>query len=288
MTASTKTGSAPHRSDTGEAAFEAHIAGWLVDHGGYRRVKVGNAAGKSDFDDVAGLDTVDLFEFIGATQPGEWVRLVDAGYGGDEVPARAGFVQRLASQLDKRGTVDMLRHGVVDRNVRLRLAFFKPGSGLAPELMARHDANILSVTRQLRHEPSSNRTVDLGLFVNGVAVATAELKNPLTGQGVEQAMVQYRKDRDPKNRTLGRVGMVHFAVDPYPVWMTPLASLASRPGSYRSTRATISGRATRPILTSMRRPTCGSGCGPVMRGWTSWAGSSMSRSRPRGPRLVRR
>ena len=56
---------------------------------------------------------------------------------------------------------------------------------------------MLSVTRQLRYEPSSNKTIDLGLFVNGVPVATAELKNPLTGQGVEHAMVQYRKDRGP-------------------------------------------------------------------------------------------
>ena len=202
-----------------EAAFEAHIAGWLVEHGGYRRAKLGNVGGPSDFDGIAGVDTADLFEFIGATQPGEWVRLVDAGYGGDEVLARAGFVQRLASQLDKRGTVDVLRHGLVDLNVRIRLAFFKPASGLTPELVERYEANVLSVTRQLRYEPSSNKTIDLGLFVNGVPVATAELKNPLTGQRVEHAILQYRKDRDPSNRTL-RVGMVHFAVDPYSVSMT--------------------------------------------------------------------
>ena len=207
-------------SSVHEAAFEAHIAGFLVEHGGYRRRKDGTSDGESHFDSVAGLDTADLFEFIGATQPGEWVRLVDAGYGGDEVLARAGFVQRLASQLDKRGTVDVLRHGVVDRNVRIRLAFFRPASGLAPELVALYEANVLSVTRQLRYEPSSNKTIDLALFVNGVPVATAELKNPLTSQRVEHAILQYRKDRDPKNRTLRRVGMVHFAVDPYSVSMT--------------------------------------------------------------------
>ena len=207
-------------SSVHEAAFEAHIAGFLVEHGGYRHRKDGTTDGESHFDGIAGLDTADLFEFIGATQPGEWVRLVGAGYGGDEVLARAGFVQRLASQLDKRGTVDVLRHGVVDRNVRIRLAFFKPASGLAPELVERYEANVLSVTRQLRYEPSSNKTIDLALFVNGVPVATAELKNPLTGQRVEHAILQYRKDRDPKNRTLRRVGMVHFAVDPYSVSMT--------------------------------------------------------------------
>ena len=92
-----------------EAAFEAHIAGWLVEHGGYRRVKTTGEGYESDFDGNAGVDTADLFEFIGTTQGERWDKLVDAGYGGDPVLARAKFVQRLASQLDKRGTVDVLR-----------------------------------------------------------------------------------------------------------------------------------------------------------------------------------
>ncbi len=214
-------------SSVHEADFEAHIAGFLVEIGGYRFCKDGKAGGESHFDGVAGVDTADLFHFINATQPHEWDRLVDSGYGGDETLARAGFVQRLATRLDKRGTVDVLRRGVVDRNVRLRLAFFKPASGLTPELTERYEANVLSVTRQFRYEPSSNKSIDLGLFVNGIPVATAELKNPLTGQSVEHAMLQYRKDRDPKNRTLRRVGMVHFAVDPYSVSMT--THLAGKP-----------------------------------------------------------
>ena len=203
-----------------EAAFEAHIAGFLVEHGGYRRMKTTSEGYESDFDGNAGVDTADLFEFIGATQGRRWDKLVDTGYGGDEVIARAKFVQRLASQLDKRGTVDVLRRGVTDYNVKFRLAYFKPGHGLAPELVERYEANILSVVRQFRYEPKSKKTIDLGLFVNGIPVATAELKNPLTGQSVEHAMLQYRNNRDPKNRTLRRVGMVHFAVDPYSVAMT--------------------------------------------------------------------
>ena len=203
-----------------EAAFEAQIAGFLVEHGGYRRVKTTGEGYESDFDGNAGVDTADLFEFIGATQGDRWDKLVDAGYGGDQVIARAKFVQRLASQLDKRGTVDVLRRGVTDYNVKFRLAYFKPGHGLAPELLERYEANILSVVRQFRYEPTSTKAIDLGLFVNGIPVATAELKNPLTGQSVEHAMLQYRNHRDPKNRTLKRVGMVHFAIDPYSVTMT--------------------------------------------------------------------
>ena len=106
---------------------------WLVEHGGYQCV-VGNAGdGPRDFDSAAGVDTTDLFEFIGATQADEWSRLVDAGYGGDASAAQSGFVQRLAKQLDERGTVDVLRRGVVDRNSTIKLAFFKPASGLTPE-----------------------------------------------------------------------------------------------------------------------------------------------------------
>ena len=204
-----------------EEAFEAHIASWLVEHEGYRRAKIGNTGvGPRDFDAEAGVDTADLFEFIGATQGSEWGRLVDSAYGGDPDRAQAGFVQRLASELDRRGTVDVLRRGVVDRNFTMRLAFFRPAHGLTPELAQRYMANVLSVTRQLPFEPSSTRTVDLGLFVNGIPVATAELKNPLTGQTVENAIAQYRTDRPHTNRTLRRVGMVHFAVDPSVVAMT--------------------------------------------------------------------
>ena len=99
-------------------------------------MKIGiRAAGPPDFDPVAGVDRADLFDFIGATQEERWSHLVNAGYGGSLSKARSGFVKRLASQLDRRGTVDVLRRGVVDRNVKIRLAFFRPGSGLASELV---------------------------------------------------------------------------------------------------------------------------------------------------------
>ena len=204
-----------------EAEFEAHIASWLHEHGGYQRAKTGNAQGEpKDFDAEAGVDTADLFTFIGATQIDAWNRLIDTAYGGDPDRAQAGFVQRLASELDKRGTMDVLRRGVVDRNVTIKLAYFKPAHGLTPELAQQYQANVLNVTRQLPFDPAGQQTVDLALFVNGIPVATAELKNPLTGQTVENAIAQYRRERPPTNRTLRRTGMVHFAVDPSSVAMT--------------------------------------------------------------------
>ena len=93
-------------------------------------------------------------------------------------PPNAASRGVLTKDLDERGTLDVLRHGVVDLGVELRLAFFKPAHGLTPELVERYRANRLTVTRQLPYDPSSGKTLDLGLFVNGIPVATAELKNP--------------------------------------------------------------------------------------------------------------
>ena len=202
-----------------EEQFEVAIRAALTDHGSYLAVKNDRLQGdQGDFDPVRGLDTAELFAFIGATQADAWNELVKR-YGGDADAAQARFADRLASELDRRGVVDVARHGAVDQGVSLRLAYFRPAHGLTPDLVARYDANRLTATRQLRYDPASGRSLDLALFVNGIPVATAELKNPLTGQGVDQAVSQYRRDRDPRNRTLARA-VVHFAVDPQRVAMT--------------------------------------------------------------------
>ncbi len=202
-----------------EERFEAEICASLLGRGGYAAVKHDRPdGGQRDFDPVRGLDTAELFRFVDATQADPWRELVKR-YGGADGVARSRFADRLASELDKRGVVDVLRHGVVDQGVALRLAFFKPAHGLTPELVTRYEANRLTATRQLRYGPDENKSLDLALFLNGIPVATAELKNPLTGQGAEHAIAQYRRDRDPGNRTLARA-VVHFAVDPQRVAMT--------------------------------------------------------------------
>ncbi len=202
-----------------EFAFESEVADWLASHGGYEPVKFGNVAEQQDFRPDLGLDTMDLFAFIGATQIKQWNRLITL-YGGDADAAQQLFAGRLAKQLDQRGTVDVLRHGVVDHGVTIALAYFRPAHGLTPALLDRYNANRFVVTRQLRYSETSNETVDLGLFVNGLPVATAELKNPLTGQNVEHAKAQYRRDRDPRNTLLARRAVVHFAVDTEQLAMT--------------------------------------------------------------------
>jgi type I restriction enzyme R subunit len=169
-----------------ERGFEDAIAVSLVESGGYRVCKWGTQADwLDDFDRVRCLDTAELFAFIAATQPQAWDRLL-AVHGGED-GARTLFADRLSKQLDERGTVDVLRHGVNDHGVEVRLAYFKPAHGLTPELTDRYLANRLTVTRQLPYDPAATKTLDLCLFVNGIPVATAELKNPLTHQNVEHA-----------------------------------------------------------------------------------------------------
>lgn len=198
---------------TDERLFEDAIEEALLAKGGYSR------SDPAHFDRALGLDPTELFAFIDATQPKEWARLV-VRYGSDESAARTGFLRRLCKELDTRGTIQVLRHGISDQGVQFRLAYFKPAHRLTPELVKLYDANRLTVTRQLHYDPSSEKSLDLGLLVNGIPTATAELKNPITGQTVEDAIAQYRKDRDPKNVTLSRRAVVHFAVDPELVFMT--------------------------------------------------------------------
>ena len=203
-----------------ERLFEDAITDNLSQHGGYRVCKNGlKPEWEADFDASLGLDTGELFAFIDATQPQAWQALVKA-HGGNPETARSKFAMRLAAKVDAEGTLRVLRHGVRDQNVDIRLAYFKPAHGLTPQLQGRYEANRLTVTRQLPFDPASTKTLDLCLFINGIPVATAELKNHLTGQTIEHAIHQYRTDRDPANVTLGRRALVHFAVDPDRVAMT--------------------------------------------------------------------
>jgi len=195
-----------------EGAFEEAVAEHLVAHGYHR----GDPAG---FDPEIAIDTAQLFAYIEASQPKKWAAL---GKRHGEGQVRQRFLHRLCQQLDELGTLEVLRKGVTDYGVKIELCTFRPAHGLAPEVQRRYELNRLSVTRQLRYHPKTEETIDLVLFVNGLPVATAELKNQLTGQTVEHAMRQYRQDRDPRQPLLAfkRRAVVHFAVDTDQVFMT--------------------------------------------------------------------
>jgi len=196
---------------TGSTAAEPSTRfGEFVPGGFHRRTA-------KDYDRTLCLIPEETIDFIVATQPKEWGRLKEH-YGAD---VKARFLGRLAGEVERRGTLDVLRNGVKDAGCKFRLAYFRPASELNLELRELYRANQFAVVRQVAYSTRTDQTVDLGLFLNGLPIFTAELKNPLTGQTVEDAIKQYMEDRDPREPLLGYGRcLAHFAVDPNLVYVT--------------------------------------------------------------------
>ena len=198
-------------SQTNEAAFEATVESMLM-AGGW------NSGDRLEWDAESGLFPARVVAFLQATQPESWSAM--AGLHGESLDAR--IVDALAKELDLKGTLDVLRHGFKFYGKTFRLAYFKPAHGLNPEALAQFERNELTVTRQVAYNPNSNETVDLVFALNGVPVATCELKNPMTGQTWKSAVRQYQQDRDPNAPIFKfqKRALVHFAADPDEVHMT--------------------------------------------------------------------
>ena len=190
----------------GEQAFEARIEDELLSCGWVR--------GQGTYSAELCLDTGELFRFVGATQGKAWEKLSQL-YGGDRNTAQRQFALRVASEIDARGVLDVLRQGVKDRGVSISLAYFRPGLLLAADALEEYNQNVLTVARQLHFSArDASQSVDLAFFVNGLPVASVELKNPNTGQGAEKdAIAQYRR-RDRSDLFFAKRTLVHFAVDP--------------------------------------------------------------------------
>ena len=205
-----------------ERAFETAICESLMSSGGYSAVKVGNAADRDDdFSPDLALDTAELFSFIGATQAEEWEKVRRSHSSPDE--AQRAFATRLSKELDSRGTVDVLRHGIVyagHEKAEIRLAYFRPASGLNADLEAKYQANRLTVTRQLPYEPSSRRPSTSGCSSTASRSRRPRSRTTLTGQTVEHAKRQYRTRPRPAQCAPARRAVVHFAVDTEQVVMT--------------------------------------------------------------------
>ena len=207
-------------SATTEAAFEAAIEAHLLANGYIAVPNTGFDRDRAIFPETA-------LSFIRETQPTEWAKLV-AQLGeqtGQQVLAD------LCKRMDDQGALAVLRHGFKCYGRSLRIAYFKAAHELNPQLNASYAANHMGVTRQLRFSPNSEQSLDVVLSVNGVPVATLELKNPLTGQTVDDARRQYQCDRDPRAPIFAfkRRALVHFAVDTESVLMTTrLAGDATR------------------------------------------------------------
>ena len=203
-------------SSHNEEAFEALIESFLLANGGYE------AAPPTDFDRDLALLPGTLMEFVEATQPKAWGQLTSLH--GDQL--RPKLLAALTKKLDQVGTLEVLRRGLKFYGQRLQLAYFEPGAQHDPGAWQLFEANRLTVIRQLRYDLTNENELDLALFVNGLPVATIELKNAMTGQKAGNARQQYRNDRDPKARLFawGTKGpqraLVHFAVDTDEAYMT--------------------------------------------------------------------
>jgi len=202
-----------------EGDFEKAIEAYLTDEArGAGRWLSGDP---DHYNARLGLDPVELDAFVADTQAEEWSTLVTTRFGGDEAKARATFHQTVAKMLDSQGAPRCLRSGITVLGVDFALAYFRPEHGLTVELNKLYAANRVTLTRQLAYSTKHHNTLDLALFVNGVPVATAELKNKLTGQTAkEDARKQYRKDREPNETIFAKRAVVHFAVDTDEVFLT--------------------------------------------------------------------
>lgn len=192
-----------------EQDFELHIEEHLVSSG-YTSIHF------SKYDRKWCLIPDELLGFIKDTQNKEYEQL-ERQYGR---LTDQKILERIAGVIQKVGVLEVLRKGVKDRGVHLKLAFFKPVSSRNAQHEVLYTLNRLSVVRQLHFSLKNEKSIDLALFINGIPIITAELKNSITGQNVEHAKKQYRNDRDPQEPLLRyKRCLVHFAVGNEKVYM---------------------------------------------------------------------
>jgi type I restriction enzyme R subunit len=229
-------------TDTSEKGLETLIMRYMTGMDGLAPVAEGNVAetplpsgsgwhagNPKDYDRPYAIDVPQLFQFLSATQPEALKKLSIVDYKDAKDINRQKFLARLSNEIGKRGVIDVLRKGVDHGPLHFDLFYGTPSPANA-KAAALYMKNRFSVTRQLRYSTDeTRRALDLCLFINGLPLSTFELKNSLTKQTVEDAIEQYRRDRDPREKLFefGRC-VVHFAVDDAEVRMcTQLRGKAS-------------------------------------------------------------
>jgi len=198
-------------TDTTEKGFEQHITQYLCLVNGFYESHY------SGYNQTECVDERLLFDFLLKTQEKEMKKL-QAVHGN---LLESKLLYRINQQIKSVGIIEVLRKGITDNNVKIKLLYDKPVSILNMNDLERHEQNIFSVTRQLRYSLKNENSLDLALFINGLPVVTLELKNELTKQTVIDAIHQYKTNRDPKEELFRFARcLVHFAVDTEQVWMT--------------------------------------------------------------------
>ena len=228
--------------ETTEKRFEQDIETFFLSPaGGYD--KIDRTA--FDVDKCICMDV--LCQFIEKTQPKAWAKYLK--YYGENAQEKLYF--RLEKCISEQGLIYVLRHGIEDLGIKLKVCYFKPETSLNDVDTERYEANILGCTRQFRYSPNNTNTIDMVLSVNGIPVVALELKNQLTGQDYQCAIRQYKTDRSSKEFCfrLDHRFLVYFAVDLYEVWMTTQLKDGSTyfmPFNQGSNGAGVSGGAGNP------------------------------------------
>jgi len=205
---------------TTERAFEDAIEHHLLTKGGWEKRQ------PATYDAALAIQRADCLAFVAATQPELWADLKrQQGTGVEEA-----VLDTLIKSLDSRGTLDVLRHGFKFFGRKIECACFRPAHNLNPDILDRYAKNRLTVTRQVRFDPDGDSSVDMMLALNGLPIATIELKNQFTGQDVHNSIAQYRlRDARLPLFMFKRRALVHFAVDHDLVYMaTKLAGQDTR------------------------------------------------------------
>lgn len=205
--------------DHRELAFEAHVERSLRAHGF-------GAVAASEYEQRRAFFPATILSFIQSSQPETWQNLAAL----HKETLRDKILDAIAKEIDRAGVLAVLRHGFKFYGKTLQMAYFAPETGLNAQAAALYGMNRCGVTRQVHYSTQNANSVDVMLSVNGLPVATMELKNPVTGQDVENAQRQYRFDRDAREVLFaGKRCIVHFAVDPNLVFMaTKLAGSDTR------------------------------------------------------------
>ena len=213
--------------DKSEKRFEFDIEQYLITEGGYEQFSGQSAAApdgvsvwihnrRHDLNRCIYMDV--LCEFIAKTQPQAWAKYTK--YYGPQ--AEEKLYHRLEQTITNEGLLRVLRDGIKDMGITLKVCYFAPESWLNESLNRKYTDNILGCTRQFRYSPDNENTIDMVLSVNGIPVVALELKNQLKGQTCQDAIKQYKEERSSKEFCfrLDHRFLVYFAVDLFEVWMT--------------------------------------------------------------------
>lgn len=189
-----------------EKDLESFIEAYLLKSGYIKRES-------KDYDKSLGLDKKLLKDFLQSTQAKELQELEQRGIKEQEL------LKRLISQIREKGILKALKSPIEIRGIKIHLAYPKPNSNANEKTRKNYEKNIFSIARQLYYSEKNNKSLDMVIFLNGLVLITMELKNPLTGQRVQDALHQYKRDRDPKEKIF-KQSVVHFALDSDEVYMS--------------------------------------------------------------------